>query len=204
VVTGGAFLAALTFAVIEAGHSVWSPAVLAAGALSVVLLGTFVVAERVARDPVVPLSLFRRANFTVANAAAGAMNLGSLGQLFVLTMFLQTLQTLQTLQHRSALEAGAVVLALFLPLSVLAPPGGRLTGRLGPRVPMVAGLLVAATGVALLTRANAGSSYAAIAGPATRPVSFAAGLHTVAAATAVLFTVAAVVVLALVRSTGSR
>jgi DHA2 family methylenomycin A resistance protein-like MFS transporter len=44
-----------------------------------------------------------------------------------------------------------------VPLSVLAPPAGRLVARVGPRVPMAAGLLCAATGIALLVRLQAGS-----------------------------------------------
>ena len=56
-----------------------------------------------------PLALFRRPDFSAANAAAGAMNLGTLGMLFVLTLYLQTVQ------HRSALAAGVAMHPLFLP-----------------------------------------------------------------------------------------
>jgi MFS transporter, DHA2 family, methylenomycin A resistance protein len=90
---------------------------------------------------------------SAANAAAGAMNLGTLGMLFVLTLYLQTVQ------HRSALAGGVAMLPLFLPLTVLAPLAGRLTARVGPKLPMAAGLLTAAVGVGLLVRAQAGSGY---------------------------------------------
>jgi len=72
------------------------------------------------------------------------MNLGTLGLLFLLTLFLQNLQ------HRSALNAGVAVLPLFLPLAILAPLAGRVTARVGPKWPMVLGLLLAAVGVGLL------------------------------------------------------
>ena len=39
------------------------------------------------------------------------------------------------------------MLPLFLPLTVLAPLAGRLTARVGPKLPMAAGLLTAAVGV---------------------------------------------------------
>ena len=57
------------------------------------------------------------------------------------------------------LAAGVAMLPLFLPLTVLAPLAGRLTARVGPKLPMAAGLLTAAVGVGLLVRAQAGSGY---------------------------------------------
>src|SRR5581483_11020405 len=96
-------------------------------------------------------SLFRRRGFSAANGAAAAMNLGALGALFVLTLFLQTVQ------GRSPLEAGLVLVPLFVPLAVLVPPAGRLAGRFGPRLSAVARLVVSAAGLALLARAGAGA-----------------------------------------------
>ena len=66
---------------------------------------------------------------------------------------------LQDVRHLSALRAGASLLPLFLPLSAIAPLGGRIAGRIGSRWPMVAGLALSAAGVALLTRVDARSGY---------------------------------------------
>jgi DHA2 family methylenomycin A resistance protein-like MFS transporter len=148
-------LAAVTFAFV-AGRGGVGPPVLAAAAAAVVCLAGFVAVERSREHPMFPLALFRRPDFSAANAAAGAMNLGTLGMLFVLTLYLQTVQ------HRSALAAGVAVLPLFLPLTVLAPLAGRLTARVGPKLPMAAGLVIAALGVGLLARAHAGSGYRAL------------------------------------------
>lgn len=101
-----------------------------------------------------PLGLFRRRTFAVANLAAGLMNFGTLGLLFMLTLFLQAVQ------HRSALAAGVAVPPLFLPLAVLAPLAGRLIARTGPRPAIVASLAVAAVGVALLATWEADTPYA--------------------------------------------
>lgn len=84
------------------------------------------------------------------------MNLGTLGTLFLLTLYLQQVHGL------SPLGAGVAVLPLFLPLSLLAPLAGRLTARVGPKIPMVAGLAVAAGGPALLARLRVGSEYATL------------------------------------------
>jgi MFS transporter, DHA2 family, methylenomycin A resistance protein len=62
-------------------------------------------------------------------------------------------------QHRSVLDAGVAVLPLFLPLALLAPPGGRFTARHGPRQPMAAGLVLGAAGVGLLLRLEPDSRY---------------------------------------------
>jgi MFS transporter, DHA2 family, methylenomycin A resistance protein len=148
-------LAATTFALIDAGRAgAGAPAVLAATALAAVAGAALLAVERRAPAPMLPLGLFRRPRFTVANAVAGTMNLGTLGCIYVLTLLLQVVQ------RRSPLEAGVAVIPLFAPVAALAPLSGRLTGRFGPRGPMAVGLLVAAAGLALLARVGAGTPYA--------------------------------------------
>jgi DHA2 family methylenomycin A resistance protein-like MFS transporter len=156
VLLGGSGLAAATYAVVRVGHRGPDPTVLAASALAVLALVGFVLVERAVRHPMLPPSLFRRPGFGTANAVAGAMNLGTLGLLFLLTLYLQTVQ------GRSALAAGVALLPLFCPLVVLAPLGGRLTARVGPRPATATGLLVAAVGVGLLARLTSGSPYLAL------------------------------------------
>src|SRR4051795_3582755 len=143
---GTVALAAVTFALIDG--------VPLAAAVAVFAAGGFVAVERRSPAPMLPLALFRRPRFTVANAVAGTMNLGSLGCIFVLTLFLQVVQA------RPPLEAGLAMVPLFAPVAPLAPGSGRLTARSGPRGPMVAGLLVAAGGLALLGTVQATAPYA--------------------------------------------
>jgi len=152
---GGLLLCALTFAFIEGGRfGAARPEVIVAAVCAVALLVAFVLVERrLGEQAMLPLGLFRHPGFSTANAAAGAMNLGTLGTLFVLTLFLQSVQ------HRSALDAGLSLVPLFAPLAVLAPLAGRLTSRIGPRVPVVGGLVIAAGGLALLLAADARSGY---------------------------------------------
>jgi MFS transporter, DHA2 family, methylenomycin A resistance protein len=131
-----ALLAALIFAIIAGS--------VAASVAAAALLAALVAVERLRSDPMLPAALLRRPAFAAANVVAAAMNLGTLGTLFVLTLFLQDVQ------GRSALGAGVAILPAFGLLAVVAPLTGRLVGRIGPRGPMVAGLLVAAGGLALL------------------------------------------------------
>ncbi len=150
---GAVALVGVTFAVIEAGHGGSAvPVVIAAGGAAAGGAG-FLLAERRARDPLLPLGLLRRRAFLVANAVAGAMNLATLGLLFVVTLYLQDVR------HDRALVAGVVLLPLFAPLSILAPVGGRIVARAGPRRPMLCGLILAAAGVALLTMSDATTGY---------------------------------------------
>jgi DHA2 family methylenomycin A resistance protein-like MFS transporter len=158
VALGTATLLAITFAFVEGGRSgVTAPPVIAAAVAAVVLLGVFLLVERAqGESAMLPLNLFRQPAFSVANAAAGAMNLGTLGTLFVLTLFLQSVQ------GHPPLTAGLWLVPLFAPLAVIAPLGGGIASRIGPRLPVAAGFVVAAVGVAFLVRAQPGSGYAVL------------------------------------------
>jgi DHA2 family methylenomycin A resistance protein-like MFS transporter len=137
----GSVLAALTLAAVVyavVGSSVAAAVLAAAAAVA------FVAVERRSADPMLPLGLFRRPAFAVANGAAGIMNLASLGMLFVITLYLQGDQ------GRSPISAGLALLPLFVPLSLLAPVAGRVTARTGPRAPMAVGLLLGAAGFGVL------------------------------------------------------
>jgi DHA2 family methylenomycin A resistance protein-like MFS transporter len=155
---GSVLLLATTFAFIQGGrYGAGSAAVVATAVVALAALVALVLVERRRGDEaMLPLALFRRAGFSVANTAAGTMNLCTLGTLFVLMLFLQSLQ------HRPPLEAGLAIVPLFAPLAVLAPLGGRLTSRIGSRLPAGAGLLLAAAGLALLTRVTPSSGYGAM------------------------------------------
>ncbi len=143
-----ALLTTVTVAVIAGLPWLFGPAA--------VLLGVFVAVERAAAEPMLPLAVFRRPAFSVANGVACVMNLCTLGLLFLVTQYLQTVR------HDSALAAGLALLPLFLPLTLLAPYAGRVVARFGARPPMVAGLFLAAAGFAVLTGLDAHSPYWAL------------------------------------------
>jgi DHA2 family methylenomycin A resistance protein-like MFS transporter len=151
--SSGIALGAVAFAAIQAGHRRTDPVIAVALLVSAVLFAGFLHVERTCPDPMLPLGLFARPAFSVANAVAATMNLGTLGLLFLLPQYLQTLQ------HRSALAAGAALLPLFLPLTALAPVAGRLTARTGAKLIMAAGLAISAVGVALLARLQPDSHF---------------------------------------------
>lgn len=124
-----------------------------AAAAGVLSLGGFALRERFAARPMFPPSLMRVPGFAGANLVAAAMNAVGIGTVFVLTLYLQTVQ------HRSALQAGAMLLPLFIPLVVLAPLTGRLVARIGPRLPMCAGLALGIAGCLGLVGLSPASGY---------------------------------------------
>ncbi|MET7485299.1 MFS transporter [Streptomyces sp. NPDC005538] len=183
---GGLLLLATTYAFIEGGRGgADSPPVLIAATVAVLALVALTAAElRRGDEAMLPPALLRRPAFDAANATAGIMNLGTLGTLFVLMLYLQSVQ------QRSALVAGLAVLPLFAPLAVIAPFGGRITSRIGSRLPATAGLLIAATGLALLTRAQPHSGLPALL-PALLLWGIGCGLLTPAVVAAAIATVPA-------------
>lgn len=115
--------------------------------------------ERRAAEPLLPPALFGDPRSVGPTVTAATTNLVLNGSLFVLPLFLQTVQ------HHDALSAGAALLPMFVPLVVLAPVAGRLTGRYGPRDPLLIGALAAGSGAAGLALLQVDSPYAVLLVP---------------------------------------
>ncbi|MBV8430951.1 MAG: MFS transporter [Solirubrobacterales bacterium] len=173
-------LSALAFGLIEGGATgwgspaAWGPLVLAA--LSAVLL---IQVERRVKDPMLPLRLFRSPTFSGATFVGLAMNLGFYGQLFALSLYFQHVRGF------SALATGLALLPEGIFVAVASVLSGRLTGRLGPRVPMLAGLLCGAAGFAGLIAAGASTPYWVLVAPLIA-TGFGMALTMPAATTAVI------------------
>ena len=138
-------LAAAVFGLIE---RIW-PAVVAGG----VLLVVFVLWERRARDPMLPLRLFAARNFAWGNVATfavyGALSLGG----FVLTLFLQQVA------GYSATAAGVAQLPTTFAMLALSTRFGTLAGRYGARWFMTVGPVVAGVGYLLMLTMDEGADY---------------------------------------------
>ncbi len=151
---GAAGLGGAVYALIEAPVLGWdSPAVWATCAAGGVLLACFLWRQATAAAPMMPLGLFRVRNFGWGNAATfmiyGALALIS----FSLGVYLQEGAGLK------ATAAGAASLPIILILIALSAQIGGLAGRLGPRLFMTAGPLVAAAGIALTLNVRADFNY---------------------------------------------
>jgi EmrB/QacA subfamily drug resistance transporter len=150
-----------------------SPAVLGAAAVGVVCAVGFLVVERHAEHPLLPLDVFRSRAFTGANIVT-LLVYAALGGLFFLLML-----ELQDALGYSGLVAGVSLLPASALMLLLSPSAGRLAHRIGPRLPMTAGAVVAAAGMALFARVRPGASYLGAVLPAA--VVFGLGLSLVVA-----------------------
>jgi EmrB/QacA subfamily drug resistance transporter len=147
-------LAAPVFALTEQPQRGWiDPLVIGGLVAGAVLLTAFVLWERHHSDPMLPLELFRRRNFTFANIETLLVYAGLSSLFFFLTIFLQQVA------GWSPLESGLAGLPVTVLLFVLSRFTGRLSARFGPRLFMGAGPLVAAVGVLLLARVDTDVSY---------------------------------------------
>ncbi|MBX5492191.1 MAG: MFS transporter [Chloroflexi bacterium] len=114
-----------------------SPRLVATAGSALALLALFLVAERRARFPLVDLGLFRQRVFS-AGIAAGLLSYAVLfGSLYLLPFELQRL-----LGHGPA-ETGLLLSPIPIAIGLLAPLGGLLADRVGPRTPTVAGMVLA-------------------------------------------------------------
>ncbi|PVM87191.1 MFS transporter [Caulobacter endophyticus] len=131
---------------IEGGHRGWGGAPLAALVAGLVLAGAFVMFERNARHPAMPLSVFRSRPAWSAVVVGSALNFTYYGLIFVLGLYM-----LRTL-HWTPGKAGLAFLPLTATFIVSNLASGSLVGRLGARAVTSGGVLVAACGYALTAR----------------------------------------------------
>jgi DHA2 family methylenomycin A resistance protein-like MFS transporter len=150
-------LSGLIGAVIEARPLGFThPVVLAGIALAIGCGAGFLVAERRSTSPMVPPEVFRDARLGPLIGFGTLVNLTYYGIIFVLSLYLQELL------GYSAVRAGVAYLPLTATFIVSNVASGWITGRVGARIPMVVGSLVAALGFALLLRLDASSSYSSM------------------------------------------
>jgi EmrB/QacA subfamily drug resistance transporter len=157
---GGGLLATAGLGALTWGLTSWSsqsmlwPGAGAATAAGVVLLSLFLLAERRQGDrAMMPLALFASSSF-VGVTMLTLLLYGALGGLLVLLPFV-----LIEAAGYSALAAGAALLPFPLVIALGSRLMGRLAERIGPRVPLTVGPLIAAAGYLLLTRVEGDSAY---------------------------------------------
>jgi EmrB/QacA subfamily drug resistance transporter len=178
-------LAGGVFALIEQPRLGWSSVgVLAPLIGGVALFAGFVLYESRARDPMLPLRLFRKRNFSAGNVETFSMYAGLSILFFFLILFLQQIG------GYSPLKSGLTTLPVTALMFLLSRRFGALADRFGPRVFMGAGPLVCAAGLLLFQRVGVHVSYFADVLPAL--LLFALGLSmTVAPLTAAVLADAA-------------
>ncbi len=163
---GGVVFGLLEWGRLGAGRAL-ETASLAGGVASLALL---VGVERRVVNPMLPLELFRSRTFTLANLLT-LLLYGAVG----IVLFVVPLDLIQV-QRYSPTAAGAAFLPLPVILFVLSRWSGGLVARVGSRLPLTAGPLLAAIGLALYARPGIGGSYWTTFFPAAAVLGFGMAL----------------------------
>ncbi|MFL6128030.1 MAG: MFS transporter [Mycobacteriales bacterium] len=150
---GALGLAGITYASIAAGAHGLDPAVVGSGLAGLLALAAFVAHQRRTDHPLVPPGLFASRQFTVTNIVTFAIYAAFGAVFFLLVLHLQVVAGF------SPLKAGASLLPVTLLMLVLSPRAGALAARIGPRLPMTVGPLVAAVGLLLTLRIGRDADY---------------------------------------------
>jgi EmrB/QacA subfamily drug resistance transporter len=161
--TATAGLALTVFGVVRAPDECWgSAATLLTIAGGVVLLAVFVAIQASRREPLMRLSIFRAPNLAAANVAQLLLGAAWIPMWFFLNLYLQ-----QVLGY-GAFEGGAALLpmtvAIMVLMVVVAP---RVIDRIGFKAPIVAGMLLLAAGMAVLSLVRPDGNFAVDVLPAS-------------------------------------
>jgi EmrB/QacA subfamily drug resistance transporter len=154
-VTVTASLMLAVYAIVNGNDTGWTSAqTLGLLGAAVALLSAFIVIEARVRSPLIPLALFKLRNIVVANTVGILWAAAMFAWFFVSALYLQLVLGYSPLEVGLAfLPANLIMGAFSIGLSA------RLVMRFGFRIPLSAGLLVAAVGLVLFARAPVDGSF---------------------------------------------
>jgi len=139
-VSGGA--SGIVWGLVRANEVGWgSPQTIVALSLGLLLLVSFVVWERRAPEPMLPLRLFASLRFAAANATGFLQSAALLGAVFLAAQYFQFVLGF------SPLGTGVRFLPWTATPILVAPAAGMLSDRIGQRPIMVAGMLLQSVGL---------------------------------------------------------
>ncbi|TME44481.1 MAG: multidrug efflux MFS transporter, partial [Chloroflexi bacterium] len=125
------------------------PVVIGAG---IVLFAIFLAWERIQRDPLLPLSIFRNRNFSIMNWVGAAVALAMQGIFIPFTIYTQSVLGM------SPLVSGLTFAPMSIASGILSPFAGRLADRFGGKYLLRGGLTMFSAAAAITTTVESTSS----------------------------------------------
>ena len=151
-------LGALVFAIIEGPERGWTDGLVLLGyALAVTGLAAFVLWEKRAAHPMLPLGLFRDRRLSVGSGVITAAFFVMFGLFFLFSLYLQFVRAY------SPLSAGLATLPLALMLVAIAPRSAALAERIGTGPVMASGFALISAGFAVLALIGSSTPYVVLA-----------------------------------------
>ncbi|MEV7806353.1 DHA2 family efflux MFS transporter permease subunit [Microbispora sp. NPDC088329] len=151
---------ALVWAIIKAPEWGWGDAkTLGFLVAAVVVGGAFLFWQSKASEPLLPLSLFRNASVSIGTVLMILMSFAMFGAMFFLTFFFQGVHGL------TPLDSGLRMLPMSAGMIVASPIAGVLIGKLGPKITIAGGMVIAAIAMFLMSRLTVDAAFADTAIP---------------------------------------
>ncbi len=152
-VLASAALAGIIYGLTEGPANGWKAGAVGAALLGVALLVGFLILQSRLANPLLPLGLFRERQFSAANAVTFTVYAALSGGVFLLPV------ALQRVSGFSPVAAGSALLPITAVMLLLSARMGRLATRIGPRIPMAVGPVIAGVGISLFAFLSATSTY---------------------------------------------
>jgi EmrB/QacA subfamily drug resistance transporter len=168
-ISGG--LSALVYGIVRTDTLGWgSPGVLLPVAVGLALLALFALVEgRIARDPLIPLDVFKMPQLRAANMIVGLLFFALFGMWFFVSLYLQKVK------GDDALLAGISFLPMTLGVFVASATAPKLVARFGVRPTLVLGMSLATIGFLILSTMSPTSDYVAAVLPGGVLAAFGTG-----------------------------
>ncbi|CAL9437749.1 Multidrug resistance protein Stp [Streptomyces sp. enrichment culture] len=142
----------LVWAIIKAPEWHWGDAkTLGFLAVSILAFAAFGFWETKVKEPLLPMSMFRSVPLTAGTILMMLMAFGFMGGLFFVTFYLQNVNGL------SPVDSGLRLLPLTAMMIVASPLAGSVITRIGPRIPLVAAMVLTAVAMFGLSTLDADS-----------------------------------------------
>lgn len=136
-------LLALTFGGKDYAWGSWQ--IIGLFTLAIVGIVSFVIVEKKAKEPILPMHFFKERSFTLLNAIGFFMSIGMFGAITFVPFFMQGIVGV------SAAESGTIMTPMMITMIAMSIIGSQLVLKVGVKPQIITGMLIMASGFWLLT-----------------------------------------------------